>query len=227
MASTKHSVFITGGTGYLGRPLIAELLRRGHAVRALVRPGSESKLPQGCTPIFGNALDASTYASQIAPADTFVQLVGVPHPSPAKAAEFRSIDFVAGTQAIQAAAKVPVQHFIYLSVAHPAPMMKAYIEVRMECEALLRQTGMNATILRPWYVLGPGHVWPYALIPMYKLAEILPVTREGARRLGLVKLAQMVQALTDAVERPAVGTRIVEVPEIRANQGFSAMQTST
>lgn len=96
----------------------------------------------------------------------------------------------------------------------------------MECEALLRQTGMNATILRPWYVLGPGHVWPYALIPMYKLAEILPVTREGARRLGLVKLAQMVQALTDAVERPAAGQRIVEVPEIRANQGFSAIKAS-
>lgn len=226
MASNKHSVFITGGTGYLGRPLITELLRRGHEVRALVRPGSESKLPQGCKVVFGNALDASSYASQIAPADTFVQLVGVPHPSPAKAAEFRSIDLVAGTQAIQAAAKIPVQHFIYLSVAHPAPMMKAYIEVRMECEALLRQSGMNVTILRPWYVLGPGHVWPYALIPMYKLAEILPVTREGARRLGLVKLAQMVQALTDAVERPATGQRIVEVPEIRANQGFSAMQAS-
>jgi uncharacterized protein YbjT (DUF2867 family) len=224
MPSAKHSVFITGGTGYLGRPLITELLRRGHEVRALVRPGSESKLPQECTAILGNALDASTYASQIVPSDTFVQLVGVPHPSPAKAAEFRSIDFVAGTQAIQAAGKIPMRHFIYLSVAHPAPMMKAYIDVRMECEAQLRQTGMNATILRPWYVLGPGHVWPYALIPVYKLAEMIPATREGARRLGLVTLAQMVQALTDAVEHPAMGTRIVGVPEIRANQGFSAIQ---
>ena len=226
MASAKYNVFITGGTGYLGRPLIAELLRRGHSVRALVRHGSEGKLPQGCTPILGNALDASSYASEIQSSDTFVQLVGVPHPSPAKAAEFRSIDLAAGAQAIQAAAKVPVQHFIYLSVAHPAPAMKAYIAVRMECEALLRQSGMNATILRPWYVLGPGHIWPYALIPMYKLAEIFPSTREGARRLGLVKLAQMVQALTIAVESPTTGVRIVEVPGIRANQGFSAISAS-
>jgi uncharacterized protein YbjT (DUF2867 family) len=35
--------------------------------------------------------------------------------------------------------------------------MKAYIEVHAECEALVRQSGMNATILRPWYILGPGH----------------------------------------------------------------------
>ena len=59
-----------------------------------------------------------------------------------------------------------VQHFVYISVAHPAPMMKAYIEVRSQCEAMIRQSGMNATILRPWYVLGPGHRWPYLLLPI-------------------------------------------------------------
>jgi len=56
-------------------------------------------------------------------------------------------------------------------------MMKAYIEVRTQCEAMIRQSGMDATILRPWYVLGPGHRWPYFLIPIYKLMELLPATR--------------------------------------------------
>jgi nucleoside-diphosphate-sugar epimerase len=74
---------------------------------------------------------------------------------------------------------------------------------------------MNATILRPWYVLGPGHRWPYALIPFYWLAEKLPSTREGARRLGLVTRPQMVAALVDAVEHPVNGIRVVEAPEIR------------
>ena len=94
-------------------------------------------------------------------------------------------------------------------------MMKAYIEVRSQCEAIISQSGMNATILRPWYVLGPGHRWPYLLIPIYKIAEFLPSTRAGATRLGLVTLSQMVGALVRAVETPAQGVRIVEVPEIR------------
>jgi uncharacterized protein YbjT (DUF2867 family) len=68
----QHNVFITGGTGYMGQRLIATLLQRGHRVRALVRPGSEKKLPAGCSPVLGNALERSSYAAQIAPADTFV-----------------------------------------------------------------------------------------------------------------------------------------------------------
>jgi len=216
MANEERHVFITGGTGYLGRPLIAELLKRGHRVHALVRPGSEVRLPAGCHVVLGNALDATSYEDQIQPADTFVQLVGVPHPSPRKVAQFRSIDFASASGAIEAAANSGIRHFIYLSVAHPAPVMKAYIEVRTECEELIRNSGMNATILRPWYILGPGHRWPYALLPMYWLAERIPSTREGARRLGLVTLEQMQAALRSAVENPCQGVRIVEVPEIRA-----------
>jgi uncharacterized protein YbjT (DUF2867 family) len=212
----KPSVFVTGGTGYLGRPFITDLVHRGHEVRALVRDGSQRKLPLGCTAVLGNALDAASYAAQISPSDTFVQLVGVAHPSPAKAVQFRSIDFAAASGAIHAAAQAGVKHFVYLSVAQPAPMMKAYIAVRSECEQMIRESGMNATILRPWYVLGPGHRWPYALVPMYWLMEQFPATRAGALRLGLVTLEQMKCVLVNAVESPCQGIRVVEVPQIRA-----------
>jgi uncharacterized protein YbjT (DUF2867 family) len=216
MSGERRRVFITGGTGYMGLWLIPRLLERGHEVRALVRPGAEKKLPTGCAPVLGNALDGDSYVDQISPADTFVQLVGVAHPSPAKAAEFRRVDLVSGLGAATAAKAAGIGHFVYLSVAHPAPAMKAYIAVRAECEAAIAVAGLNATILRPWYVLGPGHWWPYLLVPMYKLAELLPQTREGALRLGLVTLEQMVTALLVAVENPAHGIKIVTVPEIRA-----------
>lgn len=68
-------------------------------------------------------------------------------------------------------------------------------------------------------MLGPGHRWPYLLLPIYKVAELMPQTREGARRLGLVTLEQMLRALTFAVENPVEGKRVMEVPEIRAAIG--------
>lgn len=210
------SVFISGGTGYIGAPLIRDLLARGHSISALVRSGSERKLPPGCEAVFGNALDASSYASRIVPSHTFVQLIGVSHPSPSKAAEFHAVDRVSALGAIGAARSAGIQHFVYLSVAHPAPVMKAYIAVRKECEAALVASGMNATIVRPWYVLGPGHRWPYVLLPMYWVCERIPSTRDGARRLGLVTRAQMVSTLVSAVENPSIGVRFIDVPQIRA-----------
>ena len=95
---SKRSVFVTGGTGYVGRPLIEQLLASGHEVRALTREQSKAKLPPGCIPIIGNALDPGSYADHIRPAETFVQLVGVAHPNPAKAAQFRDIDLVSAAE---------------------------------------------------------------------------------------------------------------------------------
>jgi uncharacterized protein YbjT (DUF2867 family) len=52
---TTRDVFVTGGTGYIGRRVIAALVERGHRVRALVRPASRLRLPQGCTSVVGDA----------------------------------------------------------------------------------------------------------------------------------------------------------------------------
>ena len=66
-----------------------------------------------------------------------------------------------------------------------------------------------------WYVLGPGHRWPYALVPLYAILRRLPATREAADRLGLVTHRAMVGALVHAVENPpAQGVRVLDPPAI-------------
>lgn len=201
----------------MGRNLIVELVHRKYAVQALARHGSEHKLPHGCKVIPGDALDKNSFVSQIPPAETFVQLIGVTHPNPSKKDEFRAVDLGSARAAIEAAREAGIRHFVYVSVAQPAPVMKFYIQVRAEAENMIRESGMNATILRPWYVLGPGRRWPVLLKPMYWLMERIPSTRESAQRLGLVTLEQMVGALVRSVESPVQGVRILGVPEIRAN----------
>jgi uncharacterized protein YbjT (DUF2867 family) len=165
--------------------------------------------------VLGNALDELSFEKQIQPAHTFIQLVGVPHPSPAKAEQFKVIDLASIRASVGAAALAGIQHFIYISVAHPAPIMKEYIAVRSEGEKLIRAAGLNATILRPWYVLGPGHRWPVVLLPVYWLLACSRRTRDSARRLGLVTLGQMLCVLVAAVDSPASGIRILEATAIR------------
>jgi nucleoside-diphosphate-sugar epimerase len=209
------SICITGGTGYIGSRLIPLLLERGHEVRAVVRPGSEKKLPANTSAIVADPLIENSYMDAIRGCDTFIHLIGVPHPSPAKAAQFRAIDLPSIRVAARAAREGGVGHFIYLSVAQPAPMMQEFIAVRAEGEALVRESGMKATFVRPWYVLGPGHWWPYGLLPFYLIAELLPATQESAKRLGLITISQMLRALVWAVDHPPDGVRVFDVPKIR------------
>jgi nucleoside-diphosphate-sugar epimerase len=218
------NVFITGGTGYIGSRLTPSLIARSHNVKALVRKGSEAKLSSSVSHVIADPLQMDSYTKEIPPAKTFVHLIGVPHPSPAKAAQFRSVDLVSIRVAVKAAREADVRHFIYLSVAQPAPVMKAFLEVRHAGEDMICNSGMTSTFIRPWYVLGPGHYWPYPLLPIFSLLEHFPPTRETARRLGFVTIEQMVRTLVWTVENPPDATRIIDVPAIRevgrSDRGF-------
>ena len=223
----QHEVFLTGGTGFLGRSLATELLRRGHRVRVLARPGSESRVVQGCDVVHGDALHAESYAANISPADTFVHLVGVAHPSPRKAKEFREIDLPSCREAVQAAKQAGVRHFVYLSVARPAPMMHEFQAVRAEGERMVIESGMPASFVRPWYVLGPGRHWPIVLKPFYAMARLYPPTREGATRLALVTLEQMTETLAWAVEHPPERLQVFDPPQIKQGGQLAGKQRPT
>ena len=214
----QRDVLVTGGTGYIGSRLISTLAARGHRVRALARPGAVSRVPTGAHTLIGDALDASSVAGALREGDTLVHLIGTPHPNPSKAKDFVRIDLASVQASVDAARRKAIAQYVYVSVAQPAPVMKAYVAARAEAETLIRNAQLTASVLRPWYVLGPGHRWPLLLTPLYALAALIPSTRANARRMGLVTLAQMVAALTHAVENPpAAGTvRVIEVPEMRA-----------
>ena len=65
-------IFLTGGTGNVGRLVAAELVRRGHQVKALVQPGSAA--PVGCAAVPGHMGIAEQLAGAVAEADGVVHL---------------------------------------------------------------------------------------------------------------------------------------------------------
>ncbi len=211
------TIFITGGTGYIGKRLIKALLKEGdYKIKALVRKESAHKLPPGCEIVYGNALDSNSYLDQIPPSAIFIHLVGVPHPSPRKKQEFREIDGVSVREAAIAAVQAHVQHFIYMSVSqYPSSIMKDYQTVRFMGEKLVKGTGIPCSFVRPWYVLGPGHWWPLMLQPLYWLAALFPASRERSRQQGLVTIHQMIATLIFATRNAPTASIIYTVPDIR------------
>ncbi|HRI62436.1 MAG TPA: SDR family oxidoreductase [Saprospiraceae bacterium] len=215
----QQTIFITGGTGYIGKRLIPMLLKKNCRVVALVRRGSEGKVSAGCEVVTADPFEANSFAAAIPAGCTFVQLLGVPRPSPRKRDQFYAIDLKSVQASAVAAQQASARHFVYVSVSQtPTSIMRDYQQVRATGEAAIRATGIPHTFIRPWYVLGPGHWWPILLWPLYKVLEIMPATREKALDLGLVTLSQMLGALVSAVENPPAGERVWNVPDIRRGQ---------
>jgi uncharacterized protein YbjT (DUF2867 family) len=211
----NKTVFITGGSGYIGRRLIPELIKNNFEVIALARKGSESKIPRGCKVVVGNALDAKTFSNEIPDGCRFIHMIGVAHPSPAKKQQFIDIDLASIKSSVEATREKNISQFIYISVAQPNNVMKDYANVRVQGEELVKANFPNATFLRPFYVLGPGHYWPIALLPLYKILELIPSTSAQAKSLGLITLKQMIHALAFSVNNPVNGIRILDVPMIK------------
>jgi nucleoside-diphosphate-sugar epimerase len=210
-------ILVTGGTGFIGRHLVPALLARGHRVRVLARQESIERVPAGAPAVVGDALDGESVAAACRPGDTIIHLVGTARPTPSKADQFERVDLLSIRSTVAAAKPAGVAHLIYLSVAQPAPIMRAYLWVRVLGETMIREAGITATIFRPWYVLGPGRRWPTLIAPLYQLAEIFPGTRDTAARLGLLTIDEMVNALVRAAEHPPQRGRqsILDVPAIR------------
>jgi len=215
--ATPLDILVTGGTGYIGRNLIPLLLARGHRVRVLTRAESAQRVPAGATSVVGDALSDDSIATAFHAGDTLIHLVGTPHPTPSKADQFEKVDLISIRASVNAAQRVKIRHLVYVSVAQPAPIMQAYLWVRSLGEAMIREARLTATIVRPWYVLGPGRRWPKVIMPLYKLAEAIPATRATAERLGLVTIEQFVNAMVSGAENPPASgqQRIVDVPGIR------------
>jgi uncharacterized protein YbjT (DUF2867 family) len=214
--STAKTIFITGGTGYMGKRLIRILLQRGYQVIALVRKGSEQKIPEGAKAITANPFDPASFQSLVPANSIFIQLLGVAHPSPKKKQQFYDIDLRSVKASADAASAAGISHFIYVSVARlPVRFMAVYQAVRKEGEEYCLEKKLNCTFIRPWYVLGPGHWWPVLLYPFYGLAALIPAWRNMANAFALITIKQMLASLATAVETEPQPLRIVEIKDIR------------
>ncbi len=77
MNTKLPTVALFGATGFSGRPVLRELLERGHAVRALVRRADSLEAHPNLTIMQGDALDADHVAGVLAGSDAVVHCLGV------------------------------------------------------------------------------------------------------------------------------------------------------
>ena len=211
-------VAVTGGTGYVGRFVIEQLLRRDHEVRVLVRNRARAGWLEdrgGVTLVDGELEDAASLRKLVSGAQAVIHLVGIILEVGRQTYERVHVQ---GTRAMLAAAReAGVGKFAYMSAlgARADADATAYHRTKAAGEELVRSSGIPHVILRPSLIAGPGNEVLKTLVGMLRMSPLVPVIGNGLYQLQPVAAEDVAEAFATAVEEPGLtGTFDIGGPQV-------------
>lgn len=161
------TILMTGATGLVGERLLPRLIEAGIDCRALLRAGRSC--PTNAEAATGDILDPSTLPSALRGVSAIVHLAAVFRTSDTELIWKSNLE---GTRNLVAAAKAhaPDARFILSSTSHvynndnrhpgreddPVDPQHAYPASKVAAEKVLRESGLNWSILRFPFVYGDG-----------------------------------------------------------------------
>ena len=212
MGSAKITVL--GGTGFVGRRLLARLVRDGHRVVALTRNRDRHKallvLP-GLELIDADVHDARVLGEAVRGSRAVVNLIGILNER--RGASFQRVHVELARKLALACRSGGVERLVHVSAlgaGEHAP--SRYLRSKGAAERALMEDsgGVPAAILKPSLVIGAGGGVVATFGALLALFPFLPLARAGSR-FAPVLLDDVVAAIVTSLESNAPGTASFEL----------------
>lgn len=228
------NALVTGATGFIGRRLVAELVRRGAEVACLVRRTSDITPLKGLPVRFVTAglNDAEGLSAAVGGRDFVFHLAGVVRAVDERA--FEEVNVEGTRRLLQACLEhsPAVKRFVFVSsiaAAGPGSSEKpvtesdeprpvsAYGRSKLAAERLVLEAAgaLPVTVVRPPNVLGPGSRELEAAVTLVR-RRLFPSFGDDRPRTSLIDVDDLVAALILAAESPAAAGRVYFVTDGRA-----------
>lgn len=148
-------IWLAGGTGYIGRALAKELVARGHAVTAIVRPGAVARADaltraalEGCRLVEAELTDGTALGAALGdePVDAVFSCIAS---RTGVADDAWRVDHGANQSLLGAARQAGARQFVLLSAICVQRPQLAFQHAKLAFEAELQASGMAYSIVRP------------------------------------------------------------------------------
>jgi nucleoside-diphosphate-sugar epimerase len=210
------SLFITGANGFVGRHVLGQLkpgryrkivcLSRSHS-----RIGPEVLARKDVQFVCGDVAEPAQYERELASVECVIHLAAVT--GKAKPEDYFRVN-VAGTRALlDACRRAGVPRFLHVSsiaAKFPGKTRYFYAQSKEESEALVRDSGLRYTIVRPTMILGRGSpVW----LGLSKLAAlpILVIFGTGKTQIQPISVGDLVDSLLNIVDADRFQNETLEI----------------
>lgn len=209
-------ILVAGGTGFLGRAIVAALRHDGHEVRVLSR-GARNLWPddRGVTTVEGDVRDAATLGDAVAGCDTVVVAVQFPgHPVevPKKGLTYDEFDRKGTENLVAAAKKAGVARIVYLSGVNVGQgRTEEWFVAKDRAEAAVTGSGMTWTVVRPSWVYGPRDKTLNKFATFARTLPFVPLPGPGTAKVQPVHVDDVALTVARSLVTPAAENQVVEI----------------
>ena len=195
-------IFISGGTGFVGKHLCRELLARGHALKVLVhrRVGTPE---HNVVQVEGDVTSPESVLSAMAGCDAAINLVGIIREFPDRGVTFQKLHVQATATVVDMAVKAGISRYLHMSALGVRPeAVSAYHRSKYAAEEHVRKSPLNATIFRPSVIFGLEDAFINQLASLVRLLPAVPVIGNGRYRLQPIHVDDVARCFAMALENP-------------------------
>jgi uncharacterized protein YbjT (DUF2867 family) len=212
-------ILVTGGTGFVGSEIVRQLVEAGHRVRVLSRHPEKARELQnleGVEIVAGDALEPTSLSEAMRGVTAVIHLIGILFETDTLTYEQAHRETTQNV--LKAASAAGVRRFLQMSaLGVRADAGSRYHRTKWEAEELVRQSGLDWTILRPSLIYGPGDkslnaiatwlTWPRDFINFFGF----PYFGDGSAKIQPVPVAEVAQAFVRALSNSAAVGKTYDV----------------
>lgn len=181
---TPLKLVILGGTGFVGRHLLARLAADGHAVTLLSRnlaSHPNRMLPPGVTLREVDVYDPTVLSQAFEGSDAVINLVGILNERGDSGRGFRRAHVELTKLVVAAMQLAGVRRLLQMSSLNAGRGHSHYLKSRGEAEAAVKASNLDWTIFQPSVIFGQGDGLFCRFAALLKLAPVLPLARSGTK----------------------------------------------
>lgn len=207
-------VFVTGGTGFVGRNIVRRLVDSGHDPVLLVR-NKDSVANLGPYPnsprlVTGGLQDIAVLEEGISGCDAVIHLVGIIREVGSNT--FMAVHYKGTRNVVEASRRAGIKRFIHMSAEGTKPSATSnYHKTKFMAEEYIRSSGLNYTIFRPSMLFGPGDKNFNVLADLIRKAPLIPVIGDGNYKWQPVSVRNVAEIFVLSLDNPRAERKTYEV----------------
>lgn len=200
-------ILVTGATGFIGRHLVARLAQNGERPRCLVRDVKRAAriLPaDGVEFVQGDTTRADTLAAALQGVDTVIHAAFMTADRKQSNGNHYYETNVQGTaNLVQAAKAAGVARIIEISGLGTHPDKPGtYMQGRFESERMVKESGLNWTIIQPSVLFGKGSPFIKGLTDLIRTSPVVPLIGGGKIQFQPIYVEDVVTVTLKVLHEP-------------------------